>query len=433
MSKRLAAVLSLALGGALATGCNFGNAAFNCANNDNANACNEKPGGLCETSSGRCKYPDMTCGEDGYRYGSLAGGSSNTCVGGDSTGGPDSGIGVGNGDIDSGTPVDPPVCYGDGSLVGKICFAAAPNQPLPIDTVTTIDTGSSPMCATPISGGTGYCVVLATNIVMTSTLRGTGAKPLVLIASDSITSTGNALIDVSSKRSGATELGAGYDPASCKTSAGVAPTNSGGGAGGSFTGLGGVGGDNTGQNKGAGGTPGDPATTPITELRGGCPGQSGQGSANTGGHGGGAVFLIAGTKIGLDGEINAGGEGGLGGTLGNGGGGGGGAGGMIGFFAPTIMATNAIIANGGGGGEGGGIAKGDDGDDVTGTDPSSGGSGVNGTGGDGGAGAAGSAAGPGAAGKSGSSTGGGGGGGAGLIKAPMGANLGTSVSPTATP
>jgi hypothetical protein len=153
------------------------------------------------------------------------------------------------------------------------------------------------------------------------------------------------------------------------------------------------------------------------------------------GHGGGAVFLIAGTKIDIQGGINAAGEGGTPGIKNSAGGGGGGAGGMIGFDAPMITANSLILANGGGGAEGSGTATvaGAPGNDPTTILAAAGGVENTVQGGDGGNGSAGLAGGSGAAGTSGTGGGGGGGGGAGLIKAPADATLGANVSPAPTP
>jgi len=335
-------------------------------------------------------------------------------------------------------PVDARTCFGTGIV--QVCLASAPTQPLAISNLTTIDTMTSSMCVPTVSGGTNYCVVAATSIMINGTLRATGAKPLVLVASDSISV--SQLIDVGSHRTPPEFIGAGADPATCM--AGTPAGTRGGGAGGSFTGKGGNGG-----NAAAAGAGGQAAngTTPITELRGGCPGQDGDGGGKgAGGHGGGAVYLIAVNRIDITGPgINAAGEGGDSGKGGpaaapiSSGAGGGGAGGMIGFDAPTITCASLLLANGGAGGEGSGVTT----DGAPGADPSTtaaapGGTGNSVIGGDGGNGSSGAAAGPGTNGINGSSMasndggGGGGGGGAGLIKGPM-AKLGSNVSPSATP
>jgi hypothetical protein len=327
--------------------------------------------------------------------------------------------------------VDAQTCFGTG-LVGT-CLQTAPTAPLTISISTMINTDSSSMCAPIVSGG-NYCVLAATTISVEAPLRATGSRPLVLVASDSIAVSNT--IDVGSHRGVTSETGAGADPATC--AAGTLPGKGGGGAGGTFAGTGGTGG-NAGAN--AGGTPA--LVTAVTELQGGCAGQDGQGAAaGVKGHGGGAVFLIAGNTIDVRGGINAAGEGGSGGANTDSGGGGGGAGGMIGLDAPMITGSGLILANGGGGG--GGSSSNNPGG--AGSDPSSisaapGGNGAvaNGTpfGGDGGDGSAGLLAGPGVNGANDAidttGGGGGGGGGAGLVKAPATANLGTQVSPPASP
>jgi hypothetical protein len=349
--------------------------------------------------------------------------------------------------IDAGTnqpdaPPDTLACYG--TSIVRVCFAAPPTQPLMITNATgVIDTTNSAMCATTVSGADNYCVLAGTTITVDATLRATGTKPLVLIASDSITVT--QLIDVGSHQTTKDTpefIGAGADPVACMVTTGTPAGTRGGGAGGSFAGKGGNGG------AGALGGPGGQAvsgTTTITELRGGCPGQAGNGgAAGRGGHGGGAVYLIAGNRIDIAGPgINAAGEGGATGAPSEGassGAGGGGSGGMIGFDAPAITCTSLLLANSGGGGEG----SGEGGPGVSGKDPSTtaaaaGGGGGTTIGGNGGTGSAGPAAGPGSGGNNGAASngnngaGGAGGGGAGLIKAPATANLGTNVSPAATP
>jgi hypothetical protein len=349
--------------------------------------------------------------------------------------------------IDAGTnppdarPAAPPdappgaqACYGTGIV--QVCFAAPPTDPLTIENQnpTIIDTANPAMCAATVSGADNYCVLVGTTITVDATLRATGPKPLVLIASDSITVT--QLIDVGSHRSIPEFIGAGADPMTCMS--GTPAGTSGGGAGGSFTGKGGNGG------AAPGGGPGGQAVNgaiSITELRGGCPGQAGNGGGGgAGGHGGGAVYLIAGNRIDITGPgINAAGEGGNPGLPSGGvssGAGGGGSGGMIGFDAPTIMCTSLLLANGGGGGEGSGVTTiGVPGDDPSTTAAAAGGTGGTNNGGDGGDGSTGPAAGPGGNASNGGAGGGGGGGGggAGLIKAPATANLGTNVSPAATP
>lgn len=293
-------------------------------------------------------------------------------------------------------------------------------MPFTVSTASNVDT-DSPLCASTISGAENYCVIAATNITIAATLRADGKKPLVLIATDSIITTG--LINLIG--------GAGSNPSVCST--GTPPVGGGGHAGGSFVGLGGDGG--FGSDGGAGGMPAA-SVTDVTELRGGCSGQ-GAGDVLAAGVGGGAVFLIAGNRIDIQGGINASGQGGGPGDSSFGGGVGGGAGGMIGFEAPIITCNSLLlVAGGGGGGGGGGPFEGNNGSTPNSITPAAGGAGV--TGGFGGSGSTPSRGAPGMAGSPGLAgnppgAGGGGGGGAGLIKAPATANLGTMVSPPPTP
>jgi hypothetical protein len=393
------------------------------------------PGGTCETA-GFCSFEDSSC-PSGRRYGDL-GGPSGDCTPG---GGPQQQVDAAIDGPPDGRPDAPPdameFCYGAAPFT--ICLLAAPTKAIDIeanttfDTVTGISVPADPTlsCAQTFRGGAGYCVLVGTTITLGSGFRATGAnKPLVLLASDTINI--SATLDVASHRTPTETIGAGGDPGGNACAAGTVPvvTGNGGGAGGSFNGTGGAGG--AGGAVGAtGGTAGS-ATAVVNVIRGGCPGQDGAG-ANKGlrGHGGGAVFLIAGNSINVSSTINAGGEGGGGASPADSGGGGGGAGGMIGFDALNIAVSGIIIANGGSGGEGSGTGS----TGSNGTDSAAVGAahtnGNSGNGGDGGDGSAGAAAGPGTKGADGNGGGGGGGGGAGFIKGPA-AKLGNNVSPAAT-
>ncbi len=240
-------------------------------------------------------------------------------------------------------------CYGTGPV--KVCLATAPTAELTF-TQPVIDTSAGGTCSPTLSGADAYCVVAAADIMIDSRLRVIGAKPLVLLASNLImTSSG---LDVGShwlNQKSDPEIGAAADSPECGTGMAPNPTGSGdGGAGGSYYGLGGSGGP--GNDGVAAGVPA-PVASAILTLRGGCPGQDGGGiSGGVRGHGGGAIYLIAGQRIYLGGGILNGGEGGRGGGSGGSGGGGGGAGGMIGLDAPTITVLSILEANGGGGGEG---------------------------------------------------------------------------------
>jgi hypothetical protein len=266
------------------------------------------------------------------------------------------------------------------------------------------------------AGQPDACFVIGTTVTL-DMVRAHGGRPLIAVASDSITVTG---LDVSSTRVSST-VGAGFDPSVC--AAGMPPGTStnggGGGAGGTFFGSpGGSGGQ--GGGPALGGVPPQVATMPPTLLRGGCPGQVGaigQAAGGAGGIGGGAVYLLAANQIDLsNATLNASGAGG---DTGNkaAGGGGGGSGGMIVLHATTVGTTGAtLLANGGGGGGGGAGGTGMAGSDpnpMMVTMPAAGGTG--GSNGGGGAGFAGTSNAQGGQTGNGGCGGGGGGGGSGYI------------------
>jgi hypothetical protein len=269
-------------------------------------------------------------------------------------------------------PLDLPpnaACYGNGLV--RICFDAEPTGALTL-TSTTIDTDTSPSCATNVlSGGTGKCVVAANTITIESgqLVHGSGGDSLVLVAHDLVTVAGT--LDVASHRQGA--LGRGADANFSGCNGGSNASGGGGGAGGSFAALGGAG-----DVSGAGTSTPGAALAPPTSLHGGCSGRDGSGTeSGNGADGGGAVYVIAGNLVDVPGTINASGEGGDdpedGATSG---GGGGGSGGMIGLDAPTVAVGGTVFANGGGGAEGG-----DGTNSSAGGDPTSGNAGIGGDGG----------------------------------------------------
>jgi hypothetical protein len=335
--------------------------------------------------------------------------------------------------VGDGKPDASSTCFG--SFV-KVCFttlADVPKMPvmLPIDDTIEIDTDSSPMCDQH-NDRNEYCVVAGAGFTLAAgkSIRSYGTRPLVLLSTTTMTLEVTSTVDVSSNRNiGPKNTGANANPSVCIS--GTLPELAGGGFGGSFGGKGGDGERLT----GAAATTGVAAvalTSPPTQLRGGCPGGNGDAA---GGSGGGAVALIAGTSIQIDGKINASGAGGRGGPATQSGGGGGGSGGMIVIDAPSITATGPLFANGGGGGQGGdgaggNLGIGDEGGESP-APPTPAPAGNN-TGRDGGAGGAGSSGiklgGSNAGGGGGSSGGGGGGGGggAGFIHAH---GVTTNISP----
>lgn len=142
--------------------------------------------------------------------------------------------------IDMALP-DARACFGDAPFT--VCLASAPSGPLTL--TMAINTDTSNLCVATTSGGAGYCVLAGTTITVDSdglTLRAMGSRPLVLVASDSITV--KTSLDVSSHHttnpSANPETGAGADFGGCPAPA-TNPANGGGGAGGSFNGPGGTG------------------------------------------------------------------------------------------------------------------------------------------------------------------------------------------------
>jgi hypothetical protein len=297
----------------------------------------------------------------------------------------------------------------------RVCLQALPTMPLVVGADMTIDTTAG--CAeTTMGTADGVCVVAATTIEVSAgaTLRATGPRPLVLLATTSIMISGT--LDAASHWNGT--AGPGANPVAC--SLGTAPTvtsgSGGGGYGGTFVTIGGDGGDSL--TRGAKGIA--PTTSAVPgSLRGGCSGIAGASTnAGAGGAGGGAVELLA-ASIMVSGRVNASGAGGGAGTSNDSGGGGGGSGGMIVFDTATPAVTGVVMAQGGGGGGGsGGAGSGTPGADPTeagvGAAPGSGFHDGGGTGGAGGAGAIMTDAGDAEAGNL--IGGGGGGGGAGLVR-----------------
>jgi hypothetical protein len=409
----------------MVTGCSPRQESFTCSDSASCGA-----GGTCEPGLNLCSFPNSGC-TSGRAYGDLGGSNSGQCVGG--------GQPQPDGGIPDGPMADARLCFGDAPFT--VCLAAAPTAPLTL--TTAINTDTSNLCVATTSGGMGFCVVAGTTITVQSegpTVRATGSKPLVLVASNSITVM--SPLDVSSHHTtnpaANPETGAGADFTGCPAPA-TNPANGGGGAGGSFNGVGGSGAAAARANS-AGGAPGVAIAT-VTALRGGCPGQDGEGAPadlGKGGHGGGAVLLIAGNSINVMAEINASGEGGRTGNRNTSGGGGAGAGGMIVLDAHTVTNSALLLANGGGGGEGSGEnGAGADGSDPTTATAATGGSAIA-NGGDGGAGSAGIATSTGGPGLPGTVVtnlnggGGAGGGGAGIILVPTGVTLGGTLSPLAT-
>src|SRR5262249_17808428 len=139
--------------------------------------------------------------------------------------------------------------------------------------------------------GPDVCVVAGTSVTV-GAVRAVGTRPLVIIASTTITVT--EILDVSSNGGIA---GAGANDAACVLggAAGNSNNGAGGGAGGSFGGAGASGGNGAGAIGGAA-----TAAMNATFVRGGCRGANGgkgTGTAGAGSAGGGAVYLIAGSQV----------------------------------------------------------------------------------------------------------------------------------------
>ncbi|HUS30707.1 MAG TPA: hypothetical protein VMZ53_19490 [Kofleriaceae bacterium] len=294
-----------------------------------------------------------------------------------------------SGSNDSDTTNDPRCGWGSSGLPqGGICLDELPSEPVSLG--TSLDTDTSPLCVAYSKGGGTYCVIAGTTITIDS-VRVVGSKPLVVVATESVSVVGAS--DLASRTVG--PPAAGSDPAN-GCDAGIGPNDGNnpetrGGAGGSFGGRGGRGGLRNAQPPSpTSGVPGQPVqlAAPAT-LRGGCRGQDGFGAGGAlGGAGGGAVYVIAANQIDIatTGSLNASGAGGAGGAVRRGGAGGG-SGGMIVLDALVVNIRGAVFANGGGGGEGGGMNNpGNPGGDSDGTLAAPGGNGGAGEGSDGGAG-----------------------------------------------
>ena len=243
----------------------------------------------------------------------------------------------------------------------RVCLPNEPEMPRTVTESFTLPT-QGPICA-PVqppswkaAGQPDACFVIGSDITFAApTVQATGERPLVIFASGTIHI--STQLDVSSHSN---VRGPGVPAAACVPPQPPGSTSSstpaGGAAGASFMGRGGRGGVSSANV--AGGVPAGADSSGPNLLRAGCNGglggASGNGIAGAGGAGGGAVYLVAGKEIVIDGFINASGTGGGGGGL-NAGGGGGGSGGMIVLHAPVIRGNGGVlIANGGGGGGGGG-------------------------------------------------------------------------------
>ena len=220
---------------------------------------------------------------------------------------------------------------------------------IPVTTVTLMTAGGE------------VKAILATTVVFQgdAQLRATGTRAFGILATDSITLSSGAAIDVGDNGAGARAT----CPNGAQSIVGISDGGAGGGGGAGFAGAGGNGGAGN-ANANAGAVGGQPQALPLG-IVGGCPGGKGGDDNNdpggAGGAGGGAVYLAAGRRIEImaSATIQAGGGAGRGGQQDNGafgdaGGGGGGSGGMIVLEAPAAAIAGTLAANGGGGGQGSG-------------------------------------------------------------------------------
>ncbi|MFT3694167.1 MAG: hypothetical protein QM831_13565 [Kofleriaceae bacterium] len=289
---------------------------------------------------------------------SFSPGASNGGDGGTNTG--DDGSAPRDGDAGNALPGPLHLADGDG---------AAGDSPLTLSGAVTINT--TDLSIATVTGPTfemkhqltgGEVAVLRVSSLVvdnTANVRVIGSRPLIVIASGTITI--NGAIDAGGHL---TEAGAGGLASAAGEGSGSRGAHDGdysdtGGGGGGFGDVAGAGGAISGctnQLPGgrAGAMTGDPT---ITTLIGGSGGGAGESSActdNLGGAGGGALQFTSSTSIHITGVINVGGGGGKGGTDcgpsdGNSGAGGG-AGGAIVLQAPQILNEGVLAANGGGGG-----------------------------------------------------------------------------------
>ncbi len=295
--------------------------------------------------NGNCEVLCSAAGGDGCPAGLTCGTSGLCSVGGHAC----------PGDQDAGLD-GPEICFG--TDIARPCVPAVPPGSLMLSGVIHTDTDARCVRVDQPAQGPSLCVIAGEQIVVGGPVDAIGARPLVLVASKTITV--SAMLDARSIRG---EVTTGAGASSCPTPSGLSEGGMGaGGAGGSFQGSGGAGGK---CNSVPGTTPAAPVAFPD-HVRGGCPG--GGGGEGTGsmlskpGAGGGALYLIANDRIDVQSVISANGAGGFleppdFGARPGAGGGGGGSGGLIVLEAPVITLGGAarLLAVGGGGSGGGGI------------------------------------------------------------------------------
>jgi hypothetical protein len=252
-------------------------------------------------------------------------------------------------------PAPAQTCFTSAGVGLRVCLATAPTTAVTLSSSTTIQTSAMGSPCAPLSGSSAaVCAIAGTTVTIATGVRiaAAGTLPLVLIATDEVDIEGT--LDVSSHAGGA--VGPMSGGSAC--AAFLALGQAGGGAGGSFGTKGGDGGDGAGPTQT--GVHGIAAPAMSLALHGGCAGGTGGSTGGgvpggAGAAGGGVAVLIAGTRITINGTLDASGAGGGGAPTGNTrAGGGGGAGGLIVLDSPQVQTAAAaqIFANGGGGGGG---------------------------------------------------------------------------------
>lgn len=248
-------------------------------------------------------------------------------------------------------------CFGSAL---RICLPDNFDPPSTRSRVGEITTGQDSMCSfIDTSGPFHLCVIAAVELTVGG-IAARGPRPLVLLGTSKIDVVG--MISVSSGTL-MPVVGAGSNPEVCAALPDPATnlSGAGGGAGATFAGIGGAGGDGALAMSGT-----LPSTIMLPRVfHGGCDGGAGgdgNGDAGgMGGAGGGAVYLIAGDEIKFmsGGAINAsGGPGFRGGA--RTGGAGGGSGGFIGLEAKLVdLDDRPVFALGGGGAPGNDTVRGD--------------------------------------------------------------------------
>jgi hypothetical protein len=296
-------------------------------------------------SGGSCLDPAT----DGGTLGSDGG----TVEGGGGEGGPDDGGGS-DGPKDGPTlPTDAgPLGFASNVPPGTVTSVPASDAgdggPQTV-TVTASCTNCLPVAPVTITQNDGspadLYVLQSLEVDTTAALALSGPNPIIIAVFGAADIQGTLSVTASFQDGTAGGFSPGGAPGPGSGQSGVGTYDWSGGGGGAYCGAGGVAVASAGTAVAPGGVAYGNAT--ITPLLGGSAGGGGGGFPAGGGAGGGAIQIIAGTSItvGAVGAITAGGGGGSGGNSG-----GGGSGGAILLEAPTVTIAGTLAANGGGGG-----------------------------------------------------------------------------------